>query len=414
MQNKLPYVLHIACAFLMIFVAQSLFFAPQTQVTDAEEPTAGESPADPTLSLREGKYKNRYFKVANTNSREYYQFVHSLDSFYNVQRRVRSWNGAVMVAYQGKPLFNKYYGYKNFSTKEKIDDRTTFQLASTSKPFTGISILMLQDQGKLTIYDDVRKHIPDFPYSGITIKNLLTHTSGMQDYIHFANSYWSTSRDGWMSNDDLLKLLASKKPKTIFRPGSRFKYTNTNYAVLASIVEKVSGMAFKDYLKKNIFVPLRMHDTYINDPRESYPKNASLCYKSGKEYEFMYQDGVFGDKGVFSTVRDMLKFDQALYTTALLDRKSLFASYSPQNGSMMKSPRNYGLGWRMYLYPTGEKIIYHNGLWHGNNSCFYRFIQDGFTIIVQCNKFTSTTYDQPGAICDILADIEGIDNSLNL
>ncbi len=409
MKAILSHSKNLLWAVLIIALAGALFFSPKP--TQQEELLAG-SPADsPTLSLKEGRLRSNNFKIGNTNSREYMEFVKRMDQFYATQRS-RGWNGAVMVAYKGKPLYNRYFGYADYGKKSRIDDETTFQLASTSKPFTAVSILMLQEQGKLNVYDDVRKYIPEFPYKGITIKNLLTHTSGMQDYINFANNYWSTDRDGYMSNDDLLKLIADKKPGMVFTPNTRFKYTNTNYAVLASIVEKVSKQPFAEFLKMNIFVPLRMYNTYVLDPRDEMPKNASKCYKGGwNEYKFMYQDGLYGDKGVFSTVKDMLKFDQALYTTALLSHNSLFAAYTPQN-SMMKSPRNYGFGWRMYIYPDKEKIVYHNGLWHGNNSCFYRFIQNQFTIIVQCNKFTTRTYDQPSAICDIVADIEGIDNSL--
>ncbi len=410
MTGKKTHSLLMLWALLIVAATAYMYLTPSPQPT--EELYAGAPLESPTLSLKEGPLKNQNFKIANTNSREYITFIKRMDSFYNEQRR-RGWNGAVMVAYRGQPLYNRYFGYADYGKKTMINDETSFQLASTSKPFTAVSILMLQEQGKLNIYDDVRKHIPNFPYRGITIKNLLTHTSGMQDYIHWANSYWSTDRDGYMSNDDLLELMAEKKPKMIFTPNTRFKYTNTNYAVLASIVEKVSGKPFAEFLKMNIFIPLRMYNTYVVDPREPMPAKASLNYKGGwNEYKFMYQDGLYGDKGVFSTVKDMLKFDQALYTTALLSRNSIFAAYSPQN-KMMKSPKNYGLGWRMYIYPDREKIIYHNGLWHGNNSCYYRFIQDRFTIIVQCNKFTTRTYDQPSAICDIVADIEGIDNSLD-
>ncbi len=400
----------ILWAVLLLALSAFIFFKPSPGTI--QEMQLGSPSDSPTLSLKQGRLKNKTFKIANTNSREYMTFVKRMDSFYKVQRS-RGWNGAVMVAYRGQPLYNSYLGYADYGKKSRINDKTTFQLASTSKPFTAVAILMLQEQGKLTIYDDVQKHIPNFPYRGITIKNLLTHTSGMQDYIKFANSYWSTSRDGYMSNDDLIELMAKKKPSMSFTPNTRFKYTNTNYAMLASIVEKVSGEPFEDFLKMNIFVPLRMFNTYVLDPRKEMPANASKCYKGGwNEYKFMYQDGVYGDKGVFSTVHDLLKFDQALYTTALLSRNTIFAAYSPQN-KMMKSPKNYGLGWRMYIYPDNEKIIYHNGLWHGNNSCFYRFIQDRFTIIIHCNKFTTRTYDQPSAICDIVADIEGIDNSLD-
>lgn len=382
-----------------------------SELTDQEEIQVGEFPDEPSLSIREGKYRKGMLKVGRTNSKEYYQFRAKVDSFYK-RKKSAGWNGAVLVAYQGRPLYYNYIGYANYGAKTQINANTSFQLASTSKPFTALAILMLQERGQLNIYDDVRKYIPEFPYSGISIKSLLTHRSGMQDYINFANNYWSTSRDGWMSNEQLQKLIASKKPKLIFTPNSRFKYTNTNYATLASIVERVTKQPFKVFLKRNIFDPLRMTNTSVVDPRDPMPTNASKCYKGGwNEYKFMYQDGVFGDKGVFSTVQDMLKFDRALYTTALVSRNTLYAAFTPQCTDM-KSPRNYGYGWRMYLYPSGEKIIYHNGLWHGNNSCFYRFIQDRLTIIVQCNKFTTTTYDHPSDICDILSDVEDINNSI--
>ncbi len=380
------------------------FIGPQ------EEMYAGESPEDPSLSLRNGnKYQTR-LKIGQRNSPEYFLFRQKLDSLYDVKQRYH-WSGAVMVAYQGQPIYTRYMGYADRVKRTPINPNTSFQLASTSKPFTAVAILQLQENGKLNIYDDVRKYIPEFPYTGINIKMLLTHRSGMQDYIHFANSYWSTNRDGYMSNEDLIKLMASKKPALSFSPNTRFRYTNTNYALLASIVERVSQESFADYLKMNIFIPLRMNHTQVIDPRKPMPEFASKCYKGGSEYKFMYQDGLYGDKGVFSTVQDMLKFDKALYTTGLLKRNSLYAAFTPHNKDM-RSPRNYGLGWRMYLYPSGEKIVYHNGLWHGNNSCFYRFIQNKFTVIVQCNKFTKATYDHPSQICDLLAEVEGIDNSL--
>jgi CubicO group peptidase (beta-lactamase class C family) len=164
----------------------------------------------------------------------------------------------------------------------------------------------------------------------------------------------------------------------------------------------VSGMKFDYFMKRFIFNPLGMKNTFVIDPNKERVCTAAFCYKANWQLEpDMHLDGVVGDKGVYSTVEDLYKWDQALYTNKLINYTSLLEAFKPYS---FETPgaKNYGLGWRMLNYPDGNKIVYHNGWWHGNNTCFYRFLQDNFTIIVLGNRFNKSIYRQPLQIYNIV------------
>ena len=256
------------------------------------------------------------------------------------------------------------------------------------------------EKGLLNIDDKVMQYIPEFPYENITIRMLLCHRSGLKDYIDFAGA---PADRAFLNNDDIIKLFAEKKPSLYFTPNTKFKYCNTNYSMLASIVEKVSGMSFKFFMENYVFEKIGLENTFIHDPYMPLPNQAANYKGSWTSYKDMSHDGVWGDKGVYSSVRDLYKWDQALYSGKLLKKSTLDLAYKPHCDDI-PGIRNYGLGWRMFLYPNNDKIIYHNGLWHGNNTCFYRFIEENFTIIVLGNKYTKTIYKQPNALYQILTN----------
>jgi len=338
------------------------------------------------------------YDFSNPYSPEYKRIIRGLDSMMKYESNVKNFWGGVLIGYKGKIIYEKYSGYSNSSKKQKWNSQTISQLASTSKPFTAAAVLMLHDKGLLNIDDNVKKHIPEFPYKNITVRMLLNHRSGLRDFIKFSKS---SNGKIFMNNEDVVKQFARAKPSLMFTPNRSMKYSNSNYAFLASIVERVSGMKFKFFMENFVFKKIGLKNTIIHDPVLYPSSNTALSYKSGRHYKDMFHDGVYGAYGVYSSLRDMYTWDQALYSGKLLSNSTLKQAYKPYSFEK-PSVKNYGLGWRMIIYPKSTKIIYHNGWWHGNNTCFYRFIDDNFTIIVLGNKFATRIYDYPMKMYSII------------
>lgn len=333
----------------------------------------------------------------------------SLDSFFRIQLG-RGFNGSVLVGYQGKVLYRRYYGVANRESNLKWDRNTASQLASASKPFTAVAALWLAQNGYLNIDATVKSVLKDFPYENITIRMLMCHRSGMQDYTKMGLNYWRKN-DLVMYNEDLLQMFAKHRPALRFTPNSKFEYCNTNYAILARIVEEVAQMDFGIFMDKFIFKPLGMNNTFVYDPLQPMPVNRSQGYKANWSiHGDMFADGVTGDKGIFSTVEDMYKWDQSFYNNTILNKKFEQLSYTPQNE--LKGERNYGLGWRMLLNKN-SKLIFHNGNWHSNNVLFYRFIEDNFTIVILGNKYNTGIYQMGKPIFNIVKQYEKINTQLD-
>jgi CubicO group peptidase (beta-lactamase class C family) len=312
-------------------------------------------------------------------------------------------NACVLVAQQGQILYENCYGFSDLKKKIPLTLGSAFQLASVSKTLTAGAILLLKDQGKLQLSDNVQKYFPDFPYPGVTIKLLLCHRSGLSNYIYFGEPYCDANNcynGKTFDNNAVLEIMKTQKPAPYAAPDKKFEYCNTNYALLASIVEKVSGQNFADFMEENIFKPLGMDSTWVHRPgKDKLHRNLTWGHNGlGKAEEDCYSDDVVGDKGVYATVEDMLKWDQALYSEKLLKKATLeeaFTGYSNEH----KGKRNYGYGWRLIDDGVHPKIIYHNGWWHGYTTLFYRRPSDRTTVIILSNKFSHATYH----IEDVLA-----------
>lgn len=309
-------------------------------------------------------------------------------------------NGCVLVAKNGEVVYEKYSGFRNpVVHKDSISPSTPFHLASVSKTFTAMAIMKLQEEGKLKIEDEVSKYLTGFPLPGVTIKTLLNHRSGIPNYVHYMeNLGWDRRKQ--MTNKDVLDFIIANHSKIqIGPPDRRFSYSNTNYALLALIIEKVTGQTYPEYMRLAFFEPLAMKDTYVFTMADSAKFLQSYFY-SGRQYAFDYIDQVYGDKNIYSTPRDILKWDQALYgdffTKKTLD--SAFTGYSFEKPGI----NNYGLGWRMFNLKNGKKFVYHNGWWHGNRTAFYRMPDDKATIIAFSNNDFTRVYS-----CKKIADIFG-------
>ena len=325
-----------------------------------------------------------------------------LDLLFKNKAKVEGFNGCVLIAQRGQVIYENAFGFSNCKCKDSLKLNSAFQLASTSKTFTATAILMLSDQGKLKLTDSVQQYFPKFPYHGITINLLLSHRSGLFNYIDCCEQYCEKPnkyKKGIFDNAAMMEIITTHKCDLYAAPNKKFEYCNTNYAILACIIEKVSGQTYSDFLVQNIFKPLGMDNSWVHDPKgDSAHKNKTMGHKASGVFEDeTYADDVIGDKGVYSTVEDLLKWDQSFYTEKLLKKETIalaFTGYSNEH----KGKRNYGYGWRMTDDGKNPKIVYHNGWWHGYNSLFFRRPADETTIIVLGNKYNRSTYQIQGVL----------------
>ncbi len=314
-----------------------------------------------------------------------------------------NFNGAILVAKGGNILYEKYAGFTDPKAKTTpITDSSSFHLASTSKPFTGVAILRLAEQGKIRLNDDIALYFPGFPYEGVTVKDLLSHRSGLPNYLYFMDDKekWPTGK--MISNHDVLHFLIQYKPDLNYRSGSRFSYCNTNYVLLALIIEKVTGKPYPEYMKQTIFDPLGMKHTFVYTPANA--GSVLMSYKpSGALWEQDIFDDTYGDKNIYSTPRDMLKWDAALYNGDFIRQSLLDSAYHPLSNER-PSMHNYGLGWRILNLPNGKKVIYHNGKWHGFTPAFARLIDEKAVIIILGNKYNAAIYKAAKLAYNVFGD----------
>lgn len=308
------------------------------------------------------------------------------DSLFTSLSQKRGFNGAVLVGIHGTAVYKHAFGYSDLRAKKPLDVRSVFQIASVSKQFTAVAVMMLKEQGLLRYDDPVSAYIPGFPYAGVTIRQLLAHRSGLPNYMYFAGKYWKEKRKA-LTNGDVIAMLVKHKPRPEFLPDRRYKYSNTGYVVLAHIVERLSGLPFDEYMERTVFAPLGMTSTFVYNPsnRKTVEYETSGHSRNRRKVYTDFLDGVSGDKGIYSTVEDLFAWDQALYTERLVQQETLDEAFTPSSYDM-KRDNNYGYGWRIDTLDDGSKVVYHGGWWRGYNSLFLRRLDDHTTIIILCNK----------------------------
>lgn len=301
-------------------------------------------------------------------------------------------SGQVLLAEKGKVLYNKCFGFSNIRAhRDSILPESTFQLASLSKPFTATAVMLLYQEGKIDLDSSVKVYLPDFPFNNITVRHLLQHRSGLKNYIYIADKYWPNKKQ-YLRNTDLSPLLARYGKTLDFKPGTRFKYCNTNYAYLALIVEKVTGQRFAEYFQNSISGPLGMKNTFVFDPQEQMTDKKTVCgYSYSRRTGFYrrypdYLDGVVGDKGLFSTSYDVFLFDQALYGSDLLADSLVQLMFTPAEELTEKHDNDYGLGFRIRQDTSGHRIVFHNGWWKGFRTYFIHDYQCERTVVWLNNR----------------------------
>ena len=322
------------------------------------------------------------FKVLENDNRG-----KKINAFFEKKFSRNQFNGNILFAENGNIITQKSYGYSNLRKKEPLTKEHSFQLASVSKPFTSIAILQLIENNKINLKDTIQEFFPEFPYQGITIHQLLSHRSGMSQYTHFCDapdSIWP-DKSITINNQDVINIISRIVPLINYKPDYKYYYCNTNYLILASIIEQVSGLNFKQYVKKYIFEPSGMFNSAIYD-RTNFEDLVLPVqgYENKTPWEDVYLNGVVGDKGVYSTTEDLLKFDRALEKNILISDSLKKLAFTKMNLER-KGSKNYGYGFRLKEHEKHGNIVYHTGWWKGFRSYFVKVLDKNQTIIVLNN-----------------------------
>ncbi|HEX8331459.1 MAG TPA: serine hydrolase domain-containing protein [Segetibacter sp.] len=326
----------------------------------------------------------------------------------SVMQLHKDFNGVVLVADKGDVKYHKAFGYRDYAQGIPLQKDDLFEMASISKTVTSMIIMMLKEKGKLNYDDPIEKYV-QVPYKNIKIRHLLTHTSGLPDYMQVMDKYWDKNKIA--GNKEILGYLNRYNPPILFEPGAKYEYSNTGYVLLASIAEKAGGKDFIKMCRKWIFKPLKMRSTDIRTVQETKSiKNFAVGHifiPGRKQYvradSFPSSDYTIwlgnrtGPGRVSSTTTDLLKWDQALYTNKLVKQSTLQEAFL-QMKLINDSVSNYGLGWMLETDSTLGKTVYHTGSNPGYRNRFIRYVDSRRTIIL----FSNNAYEKLIAIARLI------------
>ena len=318
---------------------------------------------------------------------------HQLDSIFKRLVRLTGFNGAVLYSEKGRLVFEKAYGFADVRRKrDSLQLDSQFELASVSKMFTAMAVMILRQDGLLEYDVDIRNYIPEWPYEGVTVRQLLNHRSGLSRYQSLAHEKW-TDKTIPLTNEKMVDLFVEFQPSPYFQPDRGFHYCNTNYALLASIVERVSGQHFEDFMEARVFKPIGMNHSQIYNMRGDTVVSAYIeigvpgyDHRGWRAIKVRndYLNGVMGDKNMFSTVEDLYKFNLALDYGLLVHDSLLKEAFAPGSPRHRRRADNYGFGWR--IRGDADSTVYHYGWWKGFRTFFLRDMRQQKTLIVLTNK----------------------------
>ena len=322
-----------------------------------------------------------------------------LDALFHEFSQPGSPGASVVIIKDGKIALAKGYGLANLEEKIPCGTNTNFRLASVTKQFTAMSVLILADRKQLALDEPLTDFFPEFPAYGrqITVRHLLTHTSGLLDYEDLIPKGTGLP----VLDRDVLRLLM-QQDKTYFPPGTKYRYSNSGYSLLALIVEARSGNTFAQFLQANIFGPLKMKHTLAYEQGLSVVPNRAYGYSpdsSGfKRTDQSLTSSVLGDGGIYSSVADLYQWDQALYTDKLISRKLLKLAFTPATAAE-RADTGYGFGWFIGQY-RGLREIWHSGNTIGFTTRIARFPNKHFTVIILTNRNDANIGEIPHRIAD--------------
>lgn len=354
----------------------------EEETTKTTLPNYGNVDLDDVFRRRDHKLKNKDSIVA------------VLDHYYkNVWEKGDLWGG-FLVAKGEDVLYESYRGFAQDKNQNPINDTVALHVASISKSITAMAALKLVEAGKIKLEDPLTQYFPQFPYPKVTVLTLLNQRSGLPKYEHFTekiNPQPAEFSKKFLTNQDVLNILIRYRPELARNTDTGFMYCNTNYALLALLIEKVTEKTFPEALKQMLFHPLKMKHSYIFQEKDTLTAAKSFYQRGPKVYPYDHLDLIYGDKNVYTTPRDLLNFSKALYSKDFLQpdlKKMIFEPYSNEKAGI----NNYGLGFRMKIFNDNEKLTYHNGWWHGTNSVFAHLLKSHVTIIAIGNKYSPRVY----------------------
>lgn len=326
-----------------------------------------------------------------------------LDSIFTLLHQSDRFNGSILIAEKGVPIFEKSYGFSNVEQQELLTNNSIYKLNSISKQFTAMGIIILKNKGKLKLTDELSRYIPELKfYKNVTIQNLLTHTLGIPDYDSLFEEKWDKNKIA--DNKDIIKIYKKYKPIKRFNPGEKFFYGGIGFELLAIVIERVSHKSYNDFLTENIFIPLKMENTfdYHRFKNRTIKKNIAIGYiysdslkkrerpeNLSNHREVIWSNGIYGSGNIHTTTSDLLKWDRALYETKFISKQDLdlicgFTQLT--NGNYI----NYGFGWWITEKDGIGKVVYHAGNSNGFETHFERHLNSDKTIIILQN-FDATT-----------------------
>ena len=329
-------------------------------------------------------------------------------------------NGVALVFDGGDVVYQGVFGIRSIDPLASLNLNSQFRLASVSKQFTAMAIMQLMEDGKLRYDQDIRHFIPELPYEGITIRHLLQHVSGLPDYEPLMDQHWKAElkvddparyTDG---NADVIRMLVATKTPVYFKPGERWRYSNTGYNLLGSIVARASGVSFAEFLRTRVFEPAGMSSTLLYDfvigpdphmPNRAYGYQVEWNGSDRSPADSHYLNHGQGEDGIYSTVGDLLKWDRILYTDKLVSKRTLQEAFTPavlNNGQST----GYGFGWFIQRSPEGKRVVAHSGGWLAFSTHTFRAIdEDKFLVVLMNNAqghfgaiaegLTNLLYDRP-------------------
>ena len=345
-------------------------------------PNYGNVDLDKVFNRRDGKLENKD------------SIISMIDRYYkNVWEKGDLWGGFI-VAKGDEVLYESYRGFAQGKDEEPINDTIALHVASISKSLTAMGTLKLVEAGKINLEDPLTKYFPKFPYPKVTVFTLLSQRSGLPKYEYVIEKIKPAPPElskKYLTNQDILNMLIRYQPELARATDTGFMYCNTNYALLALLIEKVTEKSFPEAMKQMVFRPLKMKHSYIFQEKDTLTAAKSFYQRGPRVYPYDRLDLIYGDKNVYTTPRDLLNFSKALYSKDFLKpelKQKIFEPYSNERPGI----NNYGLGFRMKVFDENEKLTYHNGWWHGTNSVFAHLLKSQVTIIAIGNKYSTRVY----------------------
>jgi hypothetical protein len=331
-------------------------------------------------------FKGKKLKLENQQ-----KIVNSLNQYYENIWNSADMSGGVLVAHGDNILLEKYKGFGRENNQMPINKDTPLHLASISKPITAMAVLKLVEAKKISLEQKVKSIFPNFPYPDVTIQHLLTHRSGLPKYEHFLEENDIKPKNQYFTNQEIFDIVAKHKPELARQTDTGFMYNNFNYAILALIIEKITGKTYPEAMKEMVFAPLKMKNTFVFEEKHINSASQSFYQRSSKLYPLDQYDLIYGDKNIYTTPRDLFNFSKALFSKDFLPKELMEKIFEPYSNEK-KGVNNYGLGFRLKIFDEGKKLTYHNGWWHGSNTVFIHLRESKTTIIALSNKYSRKIY----------------------